>query len=174
MDIAKTIGAQNVPEDKKTQILVLHEVGNKPSEIAKSAGITRKTVKSFLRRNKKSVTAEFRKLSGWTQKCTPEMYQKLIQFVEANNSKPLFAASSLFQEEYGVQLSTLTTCRCLHEYGIESYVAAAKPVLSPKHIEARLQWCILRQQWTTNQREQVAFSDETTFILRPLKNYQRI
>ena len=172
--MAKTKGAQNVPEDQKTRIFVLHEVGHKPSEIAKTVGITRSTVKGILRRNRKSVTAELRKERGSTRKCTPEMYQKLIQLVEANNSKTLIAISTLLQEEHGVQLSTRTIRRYLHEYCIESYVAAAKPFPSPKHIEARLQWCILRKQWTTNQWEQLAFSDETTFTLRPLKNHLRI
>ena len=113
--MAKTKGGQNVPDDQKTRILVLLEVGYKPSEIATTVGIIRNTEKGILRRSKKSVTAELRKERVLNRNFTSEMYQKLIQFVETNNSKPLFAISTLFQEVYGVQLSTCTIYRYLHE-----------------------------------------------------------
>ena len=116
--MAKTKEAQNVSEDQKTRILVLHEVEHKPSEIATTVGITRNTVEGILRRSKKSVTTELRKERGRTRKRKLEMYQKLIQVVETNNSKPLFAIYLLFQEEYGLQLSTRTMRGYLHEYGI--------------------------------------------------------
>ena len=52
--MAKTKGAQNVSEDQKTLILVLHEVEHKPSEIPTTVVINRNTVKGILRRTKRA------------------------------------------------------------------------------------------------------------------------
>ena len=71
-------------------------------------------------------------------------------------------------------MSTPTIVKYLHEYGTESHVVVAKLFFSPKHIEGQLQWFILRQKWTENKWEQIAFSDEISFSLRPLENFQII
>ena len=45
--------------------------------------------------------------------------------------------------------------------------------LSDKHVTARLNWCILKQQWTMQQWDRVAFTDEYSFTLRPINNHLR-
>ncbi len=67
-----------------------------------------------------------------------------------------------------------TIRRCLHINGIQSYIAEVKPYLSTKHITARLNWCTERERWATKQWDEVAFSDESSFTLRPVKNRSRV
>ncbi len=49
--------------------------------------------------------------------------------------------------------------RYLHANEIQSYLAAAKPYLSAKHIADRLNWCITWQQWATTPWDSAAFTD---------------
>ena len=51
-----------------------------------------------------------------------------------------------------------------------SYVAAAKPFLSAKNISERLSSYAERQQWTLQKWQSVAFTDEASLALRPLRN----
>ena len=60
-------------------------------------------------------------------------------------------------------VSTRTIRRRLsNEMGLKSYKAAAKPLLSPKNIADRLQFCKRYKDWTAEDWHHVVFSDEST------------
>ena len=79
-----------------------------------------------------------------------------------------------FRTVHGTKLSVRTIRRYLHSSGIRSYVAASKPHFTLKHINARLNWCTERCVWSIAEWNKVAFTDEASFTLRPLKNYVRV
>ncbi len=74
----------------------------------------------------------------------------------------------------GEKLSKNTIRKYLHTNGIKSYLAAVKQYLSTKHVAAGLKWCSEREHWTTREWDAAAFSDESSFMLRPVKKYSRV
>ena len=145
-----------------------------PTEVSNFYKIPRDSVKSIVRRAKPQNLEEAPKQLGRRPKLGPRCIRRLIIFVRKNNRMPLFMIAAQFRTLDGVPLTPKTIRKYLHKSGINSYVAAAKPYLSTKHIDARLNWCILRQQWTLEKWKTVAFTDEASFTLRPLKNHTRV
>ena len=86
----------------------------------------------------------------------------------------MYVIAAQYRTQNGLKLSKDTIRKCLHSNGVQSYVAAVKPFLSDRHVTARLNWCTARQQWTTEKWSTVAFSDESSFTLRPIKNHSRV
>ena len=86
----------------------------------------------------------------------------------------MFAIAARFRNADGDTLSARTTHRYRHKNRIRSYIAAAKPFLTAKHIAFRLSWCAGRLRWTILQWNSVAFTDESSIALCPLKNHMRV
>ncbi len=98
----------------------------------------------------------------------------MLNYVYNNNKQSLFAFAANFSTRDGVKISERTLLGYLQKNSIKSYVAASKPFLTTKHITARLNWCIIREQWSMQQWYKVAFTDESSFTLRHPKNYARV
>ncbi len=111
---------------------------------------------------------------GRKHKLGPRCIRRLLNYVKANNREPPFVIAARFRTKDGTKLAQRTIRRYLHKNGVRSYVAASKPFLSAKHMEARLKWCTMRRQWTLQQWGMVEFMDESSFTLRPLKNHTRV
>ena len=175
MVMARKKGSKNVSADLKNRIIDLLRSGMTRKQVAGFYDIPLNTVKSIIRRrnkeatNKNSITKQGRKrLLG------PRCVRRLLNFVRKNNKQPLFYIAANFKTIDGSNLSQKTIKRYLHRNGIRSYIAASKPYLTSKHIAARLNWCITRQQWSMQQWKNVAFSDESSFTLKPIKNHSRV
>ncbi len=56
----------------------------------------------------------------------------------------------------------------------ESDATQSEPCLSTKRVSARLNWRTEGEHWTTQQWDAIAFSDESLFTLRSVKNYSRV
>ncbi|GFS83630.1 transposable element Tc1 transposase [Trichonephila clavipes] len=62
-------------------------------------------------------------------------------------------------------VSMKTIQRELHTAKIHGRVAIQKPLVSGQNAAKRLQWCLDHLNWTELQREQVIWSDESSFTL---------
>lgn len=69
--------------------------------------------------------------------------------------------------------SISTVKRILIKYGLRGRIAAKKPLLTRKHIKARLQWCRQYQCFSIDQWKNVIFSDESRVQLLP-RNQTRV
>ena len=58
-------------------------------------------------------------------------------------------------------MSDKTIRKNLHEMGIQSRVAAVKPLLTNQQRENRLKWCLDRRNWTIRQWKSVIWSGES-------------
>ena len=67
-----------------------------------------------------------------------------------------------------------TLQRYLHRNGINGYVAAVKPFLTERHISYKLNWYAARMNWTQEMWDEVAFTDEASFTLQPIKNRTKV
>ena len=144
-------------------------------EVANFYDIPVNTVKSIIRRrNKEATNKSLMKKQGRKLSLGPRYIRRLLNFVRNNNKQPLFYIASNFKALNGSTLSQKTIKRYLQKNGIRSNIAASKPYFTSKHIAARLNWCITRQQWSMQQWDKVAFSDESSFTLKPIKNHSRV
>ena len=166
-------GSKNVSELLKSKIKDLIKSGMTPSEVAKFYNVSRNTVKSIIRRSRQVTTVSIRK-PGRLHKLGPRCVRRLLNYVKDNGKLPLFAIASQYRAANGDRLSERTIRRYLHRNGINSYVAAVKPYLTERHISNRLNWCASRMHWTQDMWNKVAWTDEASFTLRPIKNYSRV
>ncbi|GBC25217.2 IS630 family transposase [Rhizophagus irregularis DAOM 181602=DAOM 197198] len=70
-----------------------------------------------------------------------------------------------FQEKTGLQVTTKTIRKNLHELNIFSRIPAFKPLLNDKQRENRLNWCIERKDWSVRKWKSVIWSDESRFTI---------
>ena len=173
-DMTRKLGSKNVSLLLKEKIIYLIRTGMTPSYVSKFYDVSRNTVKSIFRRNKQSVSKSIVTKPGRQQKLGPRCIRRLLNYVKANNRLPLFLIAVRFRTVDGTRLSQRTIRRYLHNNGLRSYVAASKPYSTAKHMEARSSCCTLRRRWTIEQWSEVAFTDESSFTLRPLKNHTRV
>ncbi len=93
-------------------------------------------------------------------------YQKILKkIVQANNYQSAEQIKNKFQEKAGIQVSTKTIRRNLHELNIFSRIPASKPLLNNKQRENCLNWCIERKDWSIRKWKSVIWSDESRFII---------
>jgi len=172
--MGRSRGSKNIKPELKSNIISMVEAGLTPAYVARFYNMPKDTVKSILRRNKNKSSKSIVKRRGRNKKLDSNCYKSLLKYVATNNKLPLFVIAAQFRTADGQKLSIRTIRRYLHKSGIRSYVSAAKPYLSEKHIAVRLQWCTMRLDWTAQKWENVAWTDESSFTLRPTKNHSRV
>ena len=59
--------------------------------------------------------------------------------------------------------SRATISRSLLDFGLESYAALKKPLLTKADRKIRYQWCLERKDWMYDKWSSVIFSDESNF-----------
>ena len=71
-------------------------------------------------------------------------------------------------------MSVATMRRYMHASNIRNYVAVSKPFLSKRNILARVEWAKLHRTFDANRWDTVAFSDESSFTVRPTTLRKRV
>ncbi len=94
--------------------------------------------------------------------------------IDENKFKPLHVTASKFRTAKDERISTRTIRRYVHRAGIRNYNAVSKPYLTRNHINARLHWAIMRLNWIHMDWNNVMFSDESSFTVRPLHLRKRV
>ena len=171
--MARTRGSKNLSIELKSKIIDLVRAGISPSYVSRFYNVSRNTVKGIIRRSKQVPTLTTVTKPSRKHKLGPRCVRRLLNYVKSNR-QPLFVVAARFRTLDGTKLSERTIQRYLHKNGVRSYVAASKPYLTAKHIEARLNWCMERYQLTVHQWGMVAFTDESSFTLRPIRNHTRV
>ncbi len=62
----------------------------------------------------------------------------------------------------------------LSKCGISNYKATPKPFLCPSHILARKRWALMHKELDATQWGQIAFSDASSFTVRPTKGRKSV
>ena len=159
LDMGRNKGSKNVLLEKNNQIITICKAGLKQARIARYFNMSANNVKSILRRSKQmSINKSMIKM-GRKPKFLPENHIHVLNYVQEHKTLPLYDTAAQYRAPTGQQISKYAIERCLHRNGIRIYIAAFKIFVSEKHVNARLHWCTLRQQWTTKQWKTVVFSD---------------
>ena len=151
--------------EQKHAICELARAGMSERKIAQFYCMSRNTVASILRRNRinNSVPGKRGRKYMLSQRCV----RRLLRFVSINRFNPLYVIANEFRTQDGSKLSVRTIRRYLRKHGYHNYAAITKPFLSRKHMNARLCWANIYGNWSTEQWSTVAFSDESSFTIKP-------
>ncbi len=132
----------------------------------------RSTASGIIGRLKK--TSKTVKVQGRPLKLSECGKSAFKNFVLENCFQPLHTIVARFNKYTGLNLSEGSGRRYIKLLEMDCYVAVQKPFLSKKNIDARIPWARTHQDWTLDQWGQVAFTDESSFTVRPTKNRLRV
>ena len=169
--MGKKKGTKNVDNGRCRTIYDLHIGGMKKSVIARVLKMRLGTISAIIKRQKQGKT---KKVRGRRQKLCERSLRRLRRFIDYEPFKHLSLITAEFNKYNGLQLSERTIRRCIHKLKIKSYVSVQKPFLTRKHITARIKWAKKHKKWTPMQWSTVAFTDESTFTVQPVKNHVRV
>jgi transposase len=88
--------------------------------------------------------------------------QRLIAHATSSHEQRLKPLREIAQE-LGINVDHRTLTKAFDKEGYHRRVATEKPLLTPKHIEARLFWANLAVNWTQDIWSRVIWSDEASF-----------
>lgn len=149
--------------EKRSQIVILHKTGHSQRSIAKLVNVSRFGVSTTLKRHKETGSYADRKRSGRPKKTTPAT-DRLIQLMSKRERfKTLPNIRAEINESLPVTISDSTVKRRLHNVGLFGRVAVKKPLLRKQNKQKRLKWAKEHMSWTTEQWQQVLWSDESPF-----------
>jgi transposase len=149
----------------KELIIKMHRQGKSQRFIAQNFEISRGAVRGIVKKFLKYGTIENMKKSGRPNKTSIREQKKLCNISISN---PFYSASQLHKNWHpssNVSLSTVK--RILRKYKLFGRVAAQKPLLTKRHINARFLWCKTYQHWCMADWRKVIFSDECRIELFP-------
>lgn len=136
-----------------------YSAGQTISEISRALGITRKTVKIWLRRYEEEGHVKTRPRPGRPRVTSPEDDRTLL---EAANMNPQTTAVTLTRE-VEIRCHVVTTRRRLREGGLRCHVPAMKEQLTEDNSVARLRFAERYVHENVDFWRSVIFSDEKTF-----------
>ena len=90
---------------------------------------------------------------------------ELKKIVKKENRKSAEQIKDQFNENTGLQVSTKTIRRSLHDLNIYSRIPVSKPLINEQQRINRLNWCIEKKDWFIRKWENVIWSDECRFTL---------
>ena len=103
---------------------------------------------------------------GRPRKTSPKDDLKLFNISRRLPNASLTQLSQKWIDSNGSpRASRSTISRRLLNFGLDSYQATEKPLLTAKDQEIRLNWCLERKYWSYEKWSRVIFSDESNFEL---------
>lgn len=137
------------------------QYGANVSEVARSLGVSRTTVRRWRRRFAEDGYAERRKPTGRPPKTSTRSDRRLRRLANASR----FATCPLLLRWWGEQVSRWTIVRRLRMNGFRQYRCPVKPFLSPANRMARYRWAQNHIFWQSIRFQRVVWSDESRFRL---------
>lgn len=156
------MGSKKVTLAQRHQIVALGtRTRISKSQIARTARVSLRAVYAILKRYRNRGTVEDAPRSGRPRKTSALEDQRILRMAHRHP----FRGSKAIKRAAQLSCGERTVRRRLSEGGVPRRVARHKPLLNPRHLAARLQWCNEHIGWTIAQWRQVIWSDERTFRL---------
>lgn len=169
------MGKKSIPVDIRIEIIALYKLNTFTyEEIAEKYQVSTKCVFTTIQNYLENGNVNEKKRSGRPRKTTPDHDKRLFDL--ARSFPNMSARSMSFDAENHriPKISHQTVARRLHEFDLESHLAATKPLLKEIHKEKRLAWCLERQNWGYEKWASVIFSDESNYMLINRKTTPRV
>ena len=171
--MASRRGRKNIGKEAKFAFVHISKKGIKQVAIAKHFGIS-KTIVSMILKNFKTFTVVPKKKRGLKCKLNKAAIRILKRIVVKNIKKPLYVSVSEFKQYYSYNICIKTVRKYIYKCGIRNYAAVSKPYRMPRHILNRKRWANMHKNWSVDKWATVAFSDESTFTLKPTTLRKRV
>ena len=149
--MGRRVGSKNLSKELKNKNCDVSKAVHVPTYIAHFYKLSRNSVQAVIGCKKLQMSKVFKKKAGRKHKLGPICLRRLLNHVRSKVKQPLFVIVTSFRTKDGVKISE-GPIRCyVHSSSIKSSISASKLYLKTKHVAARLNWCVIRQQWSINQ-----------------------
>ncbi|QRW21104.1 Transposable element Tcb2 transposase [Rhizoctonia solani] len=152
-------GQQHSPE-LRAQILALRDLGLTIYKIATQLNVPPSTVS-------RTCTRYLKTRSYYSDRSRSGRPRKLrfadAKFAALSLSRNRLASASQLRRDYFSHVSNSTVRRRLRELGIYNYARRRVPLLTSRHLKARLDWARNHATWLARDWRRVIFSDESKF-----------
>jgi transposase len=159
--MGRKVGCKETTPKKRSVITALYLEGLSYSDIAERTSTSKSTVYYTIKRCKATASVNSAPRSG-RPRCTSSRDDSFIK--RTIKSNPFLSATELLRDNPVITASSRTIRRRLtDEFGLKSYRASKKPLLTRVQTKKRLNFCKKYKNWTQQQWSNVMFSDESTF-----------
>ena len=141
---------------QRGMIVGAQALGHTPTEIGKTLNFSKSTVQSTIQKHSIRNDGVSKSRSGRPEVLSERDRRYIIKHARIN-PRITYAQTKL---EVGLGCSRTTIYRALKLYGLTNWVAKKRPLLTPEVAKKRLDWCLLRREWTFEQWSRVIWSDE--------------
>lgn len=148
------------------RILELLDQGLSQREIAEKMSIPQCTISRAVKKYKKFGSLEHLGGNGRAPVVSAALAECIDEQVAANPMTSLRKVVSKVASMHGTGVSHMTVKRYLNGKDINAHVPLCKPLLTPRHIQTRLEAANLWLCLTDNELQSIVFSDESKFNIR--------
>jgi transposase len=142
-------------------IKILSEEGYSSRKIAKRLAVAYSTVNYTLRRFKSTGKHNNLPRSGRPKSTTARIDKKIVNLIERSNEPSASKVAKMLADMNLTGISPRTVQRRLNKANLYGRAPLKKPLLTKKHIKARLEFGLKHQEWTVDDWKRVLFTDES-------------
>lgn len=148
------------------------QAGQTQQEVANALHVSRQTISNLWARFNTAGNVADRARSGRPRVTTPaqDRYLRLLHL----RNRFTTATSTASQVPGLRRISDQTVRNRLREAGLYARRPVRRNVLTPRHVQERLQWCRHRVGWPRGNWRQILFTDESRFLLRRADGRARV
>ena len=152
--------SKELPEELRDRIVARHRSGQGYKNISVALKVPKSTVASIILKWKKFGTTRTLPRTGRPAKLSIRGRRALVREVK-KNPKITLAELQRCSGEMGQSSRKTTITAALHQSGLYGRVARRKPLLSAKHMKARLEFAKKHLKDSQILRNKILWSDET-------------
>ena len=165
--MGRSKGTKEVPPASREAMRVLVEAGMTNRFIASRMELPLSTVATIAARLRREGTAARRRRAGRPRLLSAVDGRDLQLLVYRHRTWSLDQLTADVNRFMTHTISSRTVRRYLHRAFLLNYAAVTKPYLTSRHVSQRFRWARNKVPWPLSRWEHVAFSDQSTFTLRP-------
>ncbi|GFV97223.1 transposable element Tcb1 transposase [Trichonephila clavipes] len=150
------------------KIVMARRLGTSISETARVVGCSRSTVVStYAKWMNDGETSSKRHGVGRPHAIKEKNHRRLSRMVKQNWSQAMAQLTAQYNAGPSRTVSEHTVQRALLDMGLSSKRRTRVPLLTKRHRQQRLHWARDHHDWSMDQWERVARSDESRFVIHP-------
>lgn len=149
----------------KNQIIEAMKSGRKQVSVATEYQVGKDTVRRLWERYQNEGTVKRRAKSGRPTKTTARQDRNMVNYVRQDPNRTATDATAYVNQVLEVPISTKTASRRLRKAGLFARRPARRPMLTKKHMKARLEFARDHEHWTVQDWGRVLWSDEVKINL---------
>ncbi|GFW86552.1 transposable element Tcb2 transposase [Trichonephila clavipes] len=167
--------AADLSDFDRGQIVMARRLGTSISETARVVGCLRSTVVSiYAKWMNDGETSNRRHGVGRPHAIKEKSHRRLSRMMKQNRSHTVVQLTAQYNAGLSRTVPEHTVQRTLLDMGLRSKRPTPVPLLTKRHRQLRLRWAREHHDWSMDQWEKVAWSDESRFVIHPADGRIRI